>query len=230
MKQKHKVVALVLLLVGNVMAIYALRAQKANDVNNQNSDRFVSVADVLDELGKKFGYYFTLEETWDNGGVMNRIQSHRLERPAMGNDIWQDLALLTRLVPNMTYKVDDVNPKIIHIIDAGLAHRQGYALEENIDEINFSGSVFDLVKYLEKQGLRVSPRGAVDTHELSTIDFGTQVHVTGRQLSVRGALSDFIPLQGRSNRILWVARTKNGPNETSFVRFSFSPPPKSPSD
>src|ERR1041385_2311099 len=104
MKQKYKVAGLVLLLIGNVMAIYALRTQKANDVNTQNSEQFVTVEDVLGELGNKYGYYFTLEETWDNGGVMNRIQSHRLERPAMGNDVWQDLAALSRLVPNMSYK------------------------------------------------------------------------------------------------------------------------------
>jgi len=229
MKSKYKVVAVALLLIGNVMAIYALRTQKANDVNNQDSDQSVTVSNVLDEIGNKYGYFFTLEETWDNGAVMNRIQSHRLQRPALGNDVWQDLTALSRLVPDMTYKVDETNPKIVHIIDAGLSHRPGYALDEKIDSIDFSGTLFDLVKHLETHGLRVSSRGAVDTHELSTIDFGTQVHVTGKQLSVRQALSDFIPLEGRSNRLLWVARTKNGSGEISFVRFSLSPPaPKSP--
>src|SRR6185436_18138152 len=97
MKSKYKVVAVALLLIGNVMAIYALRTQKANDVNNQDSDQSVTVSNVLDEIGNKYGYFFTLEETWDNGAVMNRIQSHRLQRPALGDDVWQDLTALSRL-------------------------------------------------------------------------------------------------------------------------------------
>jgi hypothetical protein len=225
MKKQDKFAIDLMLLVGNVLAIYAMRSQQANNVNSQGDDQSFPVSTLLDELGRKYGYYFTVEEIWNNGETMNKLQSHRIQRPQMGDNILQDLGALSRLVPGMTFKIDEADSKIVHIIDTGLAHQKGYALEQTIDSIDFSGSVFDLVKLLETRGVRVSSRGTIDIHELSTMDFATQVHVKGKQLSVRRALSDFIPLEGRSNRILWVARTKKGSDEISFVRFSLGSPP-----
>jgi len=65
----------------------------------------------------------------------------------------------------------------------------------------------------------VSPHGFGLLHEDLPTDFMTQVHVKGKRLGVRSALSDFIPLEGRTNRILWVAKTNMGPQETTYIRF-----------
>ena len=57
------------------------------------------------------------------------------------------------------------------------------------------------------------------TFNNETLDYNTVVQIKGDGIRVRDALSDFIPLEGRRSRILWVARTKIGEAEMSYVRY-----------
>lgn len=206
-----------------LIGIYMLTAQEARSTSPSTGDESISLSRLLDELGSKYGYFFTLEETWKDAESMNRLESHRVQRSARGQDIWQELDSLRKVVPGLTYKVDKTSPQIIHVMDEGLAQQKEYALDRLIPSIDFTGTVFNLVKAIAKKGVRVSSRGAIDFREISSMDFKTQIHVRGKRLSVRRALSDFVPLEGRNSRILWVARTKIGPNEPSYIQFRLHP-------
>jgi hypothetical protein len=82
--------------------------------------------------------------------------------------------------------------------------------------INYEGKLSDLPAAISKNGVAVSSPLVTFTGE--TADYNTTVHVAGERLSVRAALSDFIPLDKRTVRILWTATTRLG-GRTTYVRF-----------
>ena len=219
MRRRSGLVALLVVSVAGFLAISSFRGQQASNMTSSGEDRSIPVSDALNDIGAKYDYFFTLEESVNEGGQLKRIESQKIERLTRGSGLKQELDELVRLVPEVTYKIDEANPKIIHLIDTKLSHTKGYALEDRIKEINFSGTVFELVDAIAEKGIRISSRTSVSVGDFSSMDFKTRVKVTGEGLTVRRALSDYLPLEGRSNRILWVATTKTGPDSTSYVRF-----------
>ncbi|HET6889895.1 MAG TPA: hypothetical protein VFH31_02235 [Pyrinomonadaceae bacterium] len=219
MKRRYRIVV-VLVLIAGFLGITLFEGQQASNMVTSAEDESTPVRDALNEIGAKYGYFFTVEESFHEGGQTNRIESQKIERLTRGSGLEQELDELVRLVPEVIYKIDEEeNPKIIHLIDAKLAKTKGYALDDRIKNIDFSGTVFELVAAIAKQGIRVSSQGMMSVQDLSSTDLKTQVVVKGDGLSVRKALTDFIPLGARSNRILWIARTKMDPDATSYVRF-----------
>jgi len=102
-------------------------------------------------------------------------------------------------------------------MDARLAQQKEYGLESAIRSIDFTGKVNELPSEIGKQGIPLSPLSI--TFRFEQADYSTEVHVRGEELKVRDALSNFVPLQGRTKRILWIARTKLGQGEVTYVYY-----------
>jgi hypothetical protein len=182
----------------------------------KNSD---TVLHIFDELGNQYDRFFTVEEAWTETEPMNLLKDGMVQRPKPTGNVFRDLDQLRKLIPDFTYYADKRNPRIIHVSDSRVAQQKGYGLDQVVKEINFEGLAFDLVNVIGQQGIRVSSRGPIDTTEMLFLDLVTRVHVKGKRLTVRDALSNSIPLEGRSSRILWIAETKLGIGEITYVRF-----------
>lgn len=184
-----------------------------------SGDDEVQVRQLLAEVGSKNGVTFTIEEALLKGGAMDHIRSSRHRTPPEGTGLKAVLDDLSQSVPNFTWYGDPNNPKIIHIVDDHLLRRQGYALDRVIDEIDFSGTVIELVDAIGSKGIPVSAGGPMGTDDLLSLDGVTRVQVKGKGLRVRDVLSDFVSLDGRGP-ILWTAETHvDGLDQTSYIRF-----------
>ena len=102
-------------------------------------------------------------------------------------------------------------------MDARLAQQKGYALESLIKRIVFTGKVNDLPSEIGRHGIPVSLPPIMDIRAYP--DHTTTVQVKGEDLKVRDALSNFIPLEERRGRILWIASTKLGQGEMTYVYY-----------
>jgi hypothetical protein len=181
---------------------------------------------LLTNLGMKNSVTFTIEEALLKGGAMDHIRSFRHQNPPDGTGLKAVLDDLSQSVPNFTWHGDLTNPKVIHIVDDHLVRRQGYALDRLINDIDFSGTVLELVDAIAAKGIPVSATGPVGTDDLLSMDAVTRVKVKGKGLTVRDALSNFVPFDGRGP-ILWTAETHvDGSDQTSYIRFRGAPPRK----
>jgi hypothetical protein len=192
--------------------------------SSASSDDEVQVRQVLADVGAKNGVTFTIEEALLKGGAMDRIRSFRHRTLPDGTGLKAVLDDLSQSVPNFTWHNDTSNPKVIHIVDDHLLRRQGYPLDRVIDEIDFSGTVLELVDAIAAKEIPVSATGPVGTDDLLSMDGVTRIQVKGKGLRVRDALSDFVPLDGRGP-ILWTAETHvDGSDQTTYIRYRGAPP------
>jgi hypothetical protein len=209
------VIALMVICVTRVSnAFPTCSEQQTNDANKQG----VLLIPYLAELGRTYNCFFTAEEAWEDNDPMNKVESYLVPRPARSEGLRWELERLRQIVPNFTFEIDKGNPRIVHVMDTRLARQKGYGLDGVLKNIDFSGNINDLVVAISKQGVSISPPALIDTHEGMFQDFTTVVQVKGKSMKVRDALSNFIPLNGRG-MILWIARTKIGPGETSYIQF-----------
>ena len=193
-----------------------------------SDDEDVQVSQLLVDMGAKNSVTFTIEEALLKGGPMDHLRSSRHRTPPEGTTVKVVLDELSQSVPHFTWYTDPNNPKIIHILDDRLLHRQGYALDRVIDDIDFSGTVMELVDTIAAKGIPVSSAGPASTEDLLLTDGITRAQVKGKGLRVRDALSDFVPLEGRGP-ILWIAETRvDGSDQTSYIRFRGGPLGKQP--
>jgi hypothetical protein len=170
----------------------------------------------LVQLGKDYDRFFTIEEAWKDGESMNMLEAQWVQGFSEMKSLQQDLERLRQTVPHFTYETNQQDPRIIHIIDARLKRYKDYGLEGTIKSIDFTGTVFELVTAIGKQELPVLPQKSLLTNEFW--DHRTVAHVKGEGLKVSDALSNYIPLQAKK-RVIWIARTKIGQNEMSYVRY-----------
>lgn len=191
-------------------------------------DEDVQVRQLLADVGTKNGVTFTIEEALVKGGPMDHLRSSRHRTPPEGMSVKAVLDDLSQSVPHFTWYTDPNNSKIIHIVDDHLLHRPGYALDRVIDDMDFSGTVMELVDAIAAKGIPMSSAGPASTEDLLLTDGITRAQVKGKSLRVRDALSDFVPLEGRGP-ILWIAETRvDGSDQTSYVRFRGGPLGKQP--
>lgn len=184
----------------------------------------VQVRKLLADVGTKNGVTFTIEEALLKGGASDRIRSFRHLTPPEGSSLKAVLDDLSQSVANLTWYVDSNNPKIIHVLDDRLLHHQGYALDRVLDDIDFSGTVIELIDRIASQGISVSSGGPASSDDLLSMDGVTKVQARGKGLRVRDVLSDFVPLEGRGP-ILWFSVTHlDGGDQTTYVRFQGAPP------
>jgi hypothetical protein len=52
-----------------------------------------------------------------------------------------------------------------------------------------------------------------------TRDYTTEIEIRAQGLKVRDALSNYVPLEHRKGGVLWVAKTKPGVGEVTFVYY-----------
>jgi hypothetical protein len=200
------------------------RPNPIKDPSLQSANDDVAVEDLLTNLGMKNSVTFTLEEAIGKDGMMGPIRTSVHRRISEGSALTGVLDELSQSVPHFTWRADASNPKIIHIVDERLLHRRTYALDMVIKELDFAGKVNRLVDAIAAKGIPVSSLGGADVVDAMVTDYRTELQVKGKDLRVRDALTDFVPLEGRGP-ILWVAETRlEGPDQTSYIRFRGAPP------
>jgi hypothetical protein len=198
--------------------------------NHQNTaktaaEEVVNVMLVLSDLGRKHGVTFTVEEAIAEDHAGGHIREARLKNFAAGEVLTMALNKLSNEVPDFTWQRDSQNGEIIHIIDQRLLDRKNYALDDMITDLKYSGNVSGLVDAIAAKGVSVSPRGQVSSSDLLLTDFGSPVKVDIRNIEVRAALTEFVPLAGRAP-ILWWAETRlSGSDLTTYVRYCGAPRP-----
>ena len=210
------ITALALLILGSA-SLALIRVQRARDMANSAETRSVPLSELLMTVGETYDRFFTIEEAWKTGESMNSLEARLIQTSSERKTVEQELQRLRQTVPNFTYEIDKSNPRIVHIIDARLTQTQGYGLESVIKSIDFAGSPTELVATIGKQGISVSPQRALFTNEFQ--DYSTVIHVKGEGMRVRDALSNFVPLDERKGRILWIARKKLAEGEVTYVYY-----------
>ena len=214
---KCKIITASALLILGSASLALIRDQRARDMVNSAESQSVPLSELLMTVGETYDRFFTIEEAWKTGESMNSMEAHLIQTSSERKTIEQELQKLRQTVPNFTYELDKSNPRIVHIIDARLAQTQGYGLESVIKSIDFVGSTSELVATIGKQGISVSPQRALFINEF--LDYTTVIHVKGEGLRVRDALSNFVPLDERKGRILWIARKKLGEGEVTYIYY-----------
>lgn len=183
-----------------------------------SSEKSASFSNILREIGDKYDVYFTMEIGLISGDVANSLEKKNVATKPQKKSVRQELEELRKTIPNLTYKYDKDNSKIIHIIDARLTQQQSYALEKTVKDISFDGMLFDFVNAIGQKGIAVSSSGMIDTYEALAVDIGTMVTIKEKDKSVRYLLTNCLSVKGRP-RVLWIARTEIRDHPTSYVRF-----------
>ncbi|MBI1761599.1 MAG: hypothetical protein HYR56_09210 [Acidobacteria bacterium] len=176
----------------------------------------LSLLQFLNELGKSCECYFTLEEAWQNNEPINQVESVRISKAALKVTPQNTLELLRQQVPNLSYMIDNHNPRIVHLIDTRLLHQRGYALESIIKQVNFEGTSGELVEELKKYGSQIQLPSVLGVHEARQLKSDARMKAIGRALKAREVLSSFSSLENHG-RILWIARTKLSDNEITNI-------------
>ncbi|HKX26917.1 MAG TPA: hypothetical protein VJ302_04410 [Blastocatellia bacterium] len=206
------------------VAMAGLRpAETAAAAGHGTSQPPATLLSLLAETGNSYNRYFTIESAWKDGEAINKMESTVIEPPSIPaseakNGLQLTLDALKQKVSNLTFIQNPSNDRIIHVIDSRLLKQDGYGLSHTVKNLEFSGTVEDLLKSFRAQGIPVGPPTSLSLHEMLFYDAGTPVEVKGRNSQVRTLLSNCLPLEGRS-RILWVARTRLGQGEVSQVQF-----------
>lgn len=215
----HKSITVVTLLMVAAVAMVLLLSQKTRPMAQASGNQAMSLPllDYLVELGKADDRFFTIEEAWKGDKPMNSLEAQWIQRPLEQKSLQQELERLRGGVPNFSYEIDKANSRIVHIKDARLAQQKGYGLESVIQRIDFMGKVNELPSAIGKLGIPVSLPVVMDIRQ--SLDHMTEVQVKGEGLKVRDALSNFVPLEGRRGRLLWIARTKLNQGEVSYVYY-----------
>jgi hypothetical protein len=178
----------------------------------------VPLADLLLELGNTYECYFTIEEGFVEDEPENGLELQILPRDQQYSELKTEMAALNQKLPNITYEVDDKNPRIVHIIDVRLRQQSNYPLNRTISTINYNGHLEGLIAVIRKKGIPISGPRLMTFADMRSVDLKTIVQIQGQELTVRNALTNFIKLEGRS-RILWTARTPLG-EEMSYIQFN----------
>jgi hypothetical protein len=202
---------------------------KQASIAGQESERdALPLLSYLAVLGRDRDVFFTIEESWiswrpvpccPNDKPETEMAYHLIQRSLQTEDLREGLERLRHVVPNLTYEVNKGDPRIIHIVDARLLQHGGYGLQRTIERIDFKGSVNQLPDAIGKLGIRVSTQQWMFLGSGETRDYTTVVDIRAQRLSVRDALSNYVPLEHRKGGVLWVAKTKLGEGEVTFVYY-----------
>jgi hypothetical protein len=204
MKKPSLVIIATVFIFGNIIETSSMiQGQKTVPEFSKNDS--VTLPYLLPELGNKYDCFFTIEDSMNENDPSSSLRAQRILNSSEANNLSNELERLRQTIPNFTYEFNKQNAKIVHIIDARLLQRKRYALQDVIGSIDFKGQINELPAEISKHGISVDPMLSYSLHEHP--DFITTVEVKGERLSVRDALTNFVPLEGRLNRTLWVART-----------------------
>jgi len=205
------------LLVLGLLGAGSLQAWRGKAMSQTAEKKGEPLTWILHHLAADYDCFFTVEVGWREDDPGGQLEAEWAERDTERTGLVQQLEHLRQTVPNFSYEVDPANSRIVHIMDARLRQQQGYALEATIRSIDYTGKANDLPDEIRRQGVRIAVPTGRDTREFQ--DRSTVVRIREERLTVRGALSDFIQLDGRGNRILWIARTKLEAGTITYVHY-----------
>jgi len=213
----YKIVAVAIVLLLSTVRLCA----QGNSSGNNSSAVQTSLTEVLAKIGKDYDCFFTLEDAWLELGTTHvlELEASPISVASGKKSLREELDALHKTVPNLNYQFDRNNPRIVHVIDASLPQQRSYALNARLKSLNFKGTVGELVNVIKKQGVPLSLEVVLVTSEAAVQDDSTLVTVKGRALNVREALSNFIPLNKRKSRIIWIARTRLERGGITYVQF-----------
>src|SRR5262245_44937462 len=143
----------------------------------------VTLANALPRLAKTCGCFFTLEEAWRNGESTNAMEEAFVPERILGQSPQQAVDLMAVMVPNLTYAVDKVDSRIIHIKDKRLSGIQHYGLDQTIGPFEFEGEVHGLIEAIERLGVPITPMSQFHIGE--PVDNHSQIRVKGGSMQVR---------------------------------------------
>ena len=124
---------------------------------------------------------------------------------------------LTVSVPRFSFQIDQNNPRVIHIIDSRLKTVREYALAQTVKQASYDGLLHEFPDYLGGMGFRISSRRTSATTD--TGNLSTTVHLRRNNSTIRDLLTTAFPMDKRTPRILWTARTLIS-NNTTRVHFT----------
>lgn len=220
MKLHQSIMPAVIVILGTIsIIIVQTQTAKLMDTSSRDQANPLPLIDYLGKLGEEYDYFFTVEVAAADTSGEKALVSHWVQRRPGTKDLQQELERLRQDISNFSYEVDKSNPRIIHVMDVRLEQFNGYALERIIPEITFTGKVNDLPAEIGKQGIPIAPPLLMSFNE--TRDTTTVLEVKGVGLKVRDALSDFLPLEKRRTRILWIASTRINQEGISYVNYPY---------
>jgi hypothetical protein len=203
-----------------LIAMYSTEASATKKRNGALSEEKMTFLEILVRICISHDCYFTIESVWVDvdDEPMNAIESRLIAAPQKATGLQEALDNLKVAAPNVIFTIDQTNDRIIHVIDVRLLKREGYALAQVVKNIDFTGTVDDLLTFIGTQGIPIGLMRFMDLREARIQDRRTPVHVKGKNLPVRSVLSNYIPLEGR-NRFIWMARTRLEKGEITRVMF-----------
>lgn len=220
MKSYQSIMSAAIVILGTI-SIITLQTQTAKLMVTPSRDQAnpLPLIDYLGKLGEEYDYFFTVEIAAADTGTEKAIVSHWVQQRPGNKNLQQELERLRQDTSNFAYEVDISNPRIMHVMDARLKQFKGYALESIITEINFTGKANDLPAEIAKHGIPIAPPLLMSFNE--TRDSTTVLELKGVALKVRDALSDFLSLEKRRTRILWIASTRINQEGISYVHYPY---------
>lgn len=216
------------MVVGPVALLYA-RAQLPATTPQVAAGHPVTLTELLATVGQTCNCFFTVEDAWDpvaweKTKVADNLMGILLPADLLGKPPREAMEGARSVFPNLSYKLDPINGRIVHIVDNRLVGRKGYVLDDRVGPFEYKGLLCQLPRALADAGVNVWPFIPGVTGELG--DYQTVVHVKGDSMTVRTAVTDFIPLNsGRRGAVLWIAETSLGPSRgkdsATSIRFLF---------
>ena len=183
---------------------------------NEAGGTKVSMWSYLEQVGRRFDCYFTVEQVED---CLNKV----FEPDATVKTIPDMEAALCRRLKGYEVRRSDKNPAVFRIAAVKLLSNPAYWMEKHID-LSFQGTPSNLqLKIWSCAGLTHPLQWSTDFPP--RLDLTTKVTVSGKGLSARCLLTDFMPLSQYS-RVLWSATTRMDDLKPS-VTVSFGGPTKS---
>lgn len=178
-----------------------------------------SLEQALREIGDKYDYYFTIESAVFLGDRIHSMESTLVCPRTELTNLKQELNRLRKSVPTLSYRFDNNNPKVIHIVEEYLDSQKDYSMEKMVDSLTFYGEAPDLIAAINRKGIAVSETGPVMAAPgVAAYYLPTKLRVEAKNRKVRDILTDCVPLKDRG-RILWIAQTELAKEPTTIVHY-----------
>ena len=178
----------------------------------------IRVPQELSEIGDKYDCFFTFEVGLISGDRPNSLEYQTVSANPSLKNLKQELERLRESVPNFSFRADPNSSRIIHIIDARLISEKTYAMDKIVSELDFYGEASELIDAIGKTGIPVSTNEPLIAPGRVVYNLPIKLRAVAKNKPVRDVLTDCVPLKDRG-RILWMARTELGKNQTTFVHY-----------
>ena len=181
----------------------------------------------INEVANKYGVVFTVESAYLDESYSQSQLGELISFQQLPTNIDSAILALTNSLTNLTVTIDSANSKMYHIIDRRLIEMDGYAMGEVLKSIKFDGNGQDFVNYLGKAVTNLI-NGQHSTGAIIMLNYGTDVSIDAKEVSVRQALSKGVDLNDykRYQGVVWNSSTSLKTRQTSVVFLGLSHQPK----